>query len=415
MTSGQRMRVVVILQTFTPDMGYFGNMFPRYLARLGVDVHVITTDLPHNFQLPEFRSTYRNHLGSSPFTPGTECAYDGYTLHVLPHEFIIGNQTFTGLAEKLRELAPDVVQAPTAVGWLPLVAAREQRNGGYALFTGSHTAASTFPIARVRHPFATMPGVKIFLTRWIAGRWISLRTQKCYAPTIDCAEIAWKFFGVEREKVEVMHLGVDTDAFHPVASSGDAHEREALRRRLGFDANEVVFVYSGKFTEVKDPLILARAVAELRSRGAPVRALFIGDGPQREALRASDGSVVLDFMKHSELPGYYRASEVGVWPTNESTSMLDAAACGLPLVVSDGIVYREHVDGNGLVVRMGDPADLVSAMTGLLDAQRRATLGTAGALKMRHHFAWESVARRRLRDYEAALAPQVSHAVGVTA
>ena len=31
-----------------------------------------------------------------------------------------------------------------------------------------------------------------------------------------------------------------------------------------------------------------------------------------------------------KLGGFFRAADIGVWPTQESTSMLDAAACALP-------------------------------------------------------------------------------------
>jgi len=55
--------------------------------------------------------------------------------------------------------------------------------------------------------------------------------------------------------------------------------------------------------------------------------------------------------------------------------MLDAAAGGLRLILSIGIVYREHVDGNGLAMWLGFPEDLESAAsTGGIgsDALRRA-------------------------------------------
>jgi glycosyltransferase involved in cell wall biosynthesis len=109
-------------------------------------------------------------------------------------------------------------------------------------------------------------------------------------------------------------------------------------------------------------------------------------------------------MPHADLGPQYRAADVAVWPTNESTSMLDAAACGLPLVVSDGIAYRDHVEGNGVVVRMNDLDDLVDHLRRLGDPDERRRLGSAGARKMAERFSWDRVARLRLRDYERAVA-----------
>ena len=109
-------------------------------------------------------------------------------------------------------------------------------------------------------------------------------------------------------------------------------------------------------------------------------------------------------MSYGELPPYYRAADIGVWPTDESISMLDAAACGLPLIVSDGIVYRDHVDGNGLVYKMNDLSDLVRTLLELQSAEYRHRLGMASSAKMKSHFSIESIALRRIHDYEEALA-----------
>jgi glycosyltransferase involved in cell wall biosynthesis len=83
--------------------------------------------------------------------------------------------------------------------------------------------------------------------------------------------------------------------------------------------------------------------------------------------------------------------------------MLDAAACGIPLIVSDGIVYRDHVEGNGLVYKMNDLDNLVDTLLSLRDSAERHRLGSFGAEKMLRDFSWESVAKRRINDYEAAL------------
>jgi len=142
----------------------------------------------------------------------------------------------------------------------------------------------------------------------------------------------------------------------------------------------------------------------LRARGSLVRGLFIGNGPQRDELAASDGCVVLPFKPHRELPTFYRASDIGVWPTQESMSMLDAAACGLPIIVNDTLLAHERIDGNGLVYRLNDPADLAEKIGVLTCADVRHRLGAIGARRIADLFSWNSIARRRLADYETALA-----------
>lgn len=396
------MKVVIACPAFTEHMGYLVNTLPRHLARHGADVHVIAGDLPFNYQIQDFASVYGSPRAAGALAPGVYENYDGYTLHIVPHQISSGHVRLPALRNKLRILRPDVVQTYQSAGWITLECAALCPIFGYVLFTGNHNAASTFPLWRYRdRPFA-IPRLKSYLTRSLPGMFVSLFTEKCYAATVDCGEIAWRFLGTRRSKVEVMHLGVDTDFFY---APGDDERRlgAALRAEHGIRSDETVFVYTGKLTGEKNVRILAEAVAALRSEGHAARTLVVGEGPQRDTIAACDGAVVLPFVRHAQLPPYYWASDVGVWPTNESTSMLDAAACGLPLVVSDGIVYRDHVEGNGLVVRQHDRDDLINALRTLLDPTLRATFGEIGARKMREAFSMERVATQRLNNYRVAL------------
>jgi glycosyltransferase involved in cell wall biosynthesis len=199
-----------------------------------------------------------------------------------------------------------------------------------------------------------------------------------------------------------MHLGVDTDVYFPVRDGATRAEREDVRRELGIGPQEIVVIYTGKLTPEKHTGLLVQAVGRLRQRGLPFRALVIGEGPQRDEIAAMENVVTLPYQRYDRLARYYRASDVAVWPTNESTSMLDAAACGLPLIVSDGIVYRDHVDGSGLVYTMNDLDALVAALERLSAPEERARLGAIGAEKMATRFSWLDHARRRLDEYEAA-------------
>lgn len=83
--------------------------------------------------------------------------------------------------------------------------------------------------------------------------------------------------------------------------------------------------------------------------------------------------------------------------------MLDAAACGLPVVANDSMSVPERIDGNGMLYRLNDRADLVRVLLGLQDPQIRQGMGAFGAQKMARDFSWESVAKRRLQDYQNAL------------
>lgn len=398
------LRIVIVGDSFPRNMGYLGTMLPRYLARLGQEVHYVATDLPPYWQIPSMRVKYSELIGAEWMQPGIHREYEGYTVHILGHWEVGGLIGMSGLRPLLRALRPDVIYALGAIGILPLECALHRALHGGLLFTGSHTLASGFPLASQPRPWRSMAGLRTFFARWLPGRLISLLTEKCYAPTIDCAEIARRFFGVQEKKIKVLHLGVDTDVFFPVKDESSQSERRLLRMELGFSDEEVVFVYTGKLTPEKNVALLAEAVSQLREEGRSMRLLCVGAGPERDRLAACNATTVLDFRPYTDLGRIYRAADVAVWPTNESTSMLDAAACGLPIIISDGVVYREHVDGNGLVYRMNDLPDLKEKLLEVADSFRRKALGDAGARKMANEFSWLEHARRRLHDFEAAVA-----------
>ena len=83
--------------------------------------------------------------------------------------------------------------------------------------------------------------------------------------------------------------------------------------------------------------------------------------------------------------------------------MLDAAACGLPIVVNDSLVAVERIRGNGLTYKLNDVDDLARVLRGLESKGRRSELGTVGAQRMREEFSWTAIAKRRVDVYEESI------------
>jgi len=242
--------------------------------------------------------------------------------------------------------------------------------------------------------------VRVILLRTIPGYLISLVTTKCFPSAVDCAEVAARFLGVPRKLMEICPLGVDTELFSPIATEAQHRDRAEIRQRLGFSDNEIVCIYSGRFTQDKNPAVLAEAIQKLQAMGEPYRGLFVGDGIQGNIIRERRGCVLHPFVPVGELARYFRASEIGVWPTQESMSMLDAAACGLPIVVNDTVQILERIEGNGLTYRLEDSDDLVRTLLALRSENTRRKLGQHGAEKMETQFSWRALAERRLRNYQ---------------
>lgn len=395
------MRIVILCESFAQDMGYLSAVLPKYLAREGAEVHVVALDVPPYHRAPDFRGQVPDFVAAQALPAGTVRDVDGFRVHILAHGFIGRFSYAKALRRCLSELRPDVVYSLGAIGPLPLQAALLLPELNYKLFTGNHTSAEMFPLARAEHP-ALRDLARAFAMRFVPGRMVSLVTERCYCRTAGCGEIATRYFGVQPSKICVVPLGVDTELFFVNGDAAARARRSQLRRELGFADDDIVCINTGRMVAHKNLQLMTAAIAELRAQGVPFAGLFLGDGPERVAIAGKPGCVVRDFTPFRALPDYYRAADIAVWPAGESTSMLDAAACGLPLVVSERIDI--HLDGNGVVVRQDDGESLTRALAALADPALRARLGHAGARLMRDEFGWEHAARVRMRHFEEAIA-----------
>ena len=396
------LRIAIVAETFARDMGYVNNTLPKYLARLGHQVHLITSDLLPYFQLGSASSLYgqdfaeRNkpRLGSEQFS--------GFTVHTVPNIRSMGYPRLLGLRAKLAEIAPDVVCIFISVGWIALDCAMAARRQGFHLIVGSHTGKTSFPLALQPHPWYSKLRLKSFLTRTVPGWFVGATADHCVVPTRDCGEIASGFFGIPSRKVRVMNLPVDEDFFFPSRSDTDMQDRKALRGSLGFAEPETVCLYSGKFTEGKNPLVLLQAIELLAVEGHAVRGLFIGSGPQLEALSGNPLAVVAPFMTLAPLGRHYRAADIGVW-MEESTSFLDAAASGLPLVLGSTVKDLSHLREFSTTYASNDARSLADAIRPLLDATRRREASRTAARLAAERFAASRYAHRRVDWFRAAL------------
>jgi glycosyltransferase involved in cell wall biosynthesis len=392
------MRIALINDWFSEKMGYSENALSKALASIGHDVHVITSDAQPYFDAPEYRETYEPFLGPGVVPTGDKFI-DGYNLHRLPHGWFRGRMRIVGVRSLLRRLRPAIVQTLEVYPISTLEAAICQPFLGYRMFAESHVHASVLGPASPAKSAKGLVADRVVYPAMAAFR--NSRIERCYAISPDAAEIAEARFGIDRGKIDIVSLGVDTQLFTPLTPA-QFPERRELRRTLGFDDDHVVCIYTGRFTSAKGPQHLADAISRLVGQGEPFRGLFVGAGPASEtrAIQRSPGCVVHPFVPTIDLPPLYRAADVGVWPKQESTSQLDAIACALPIILSDRVTVKERVEGNGFVYSEGDVDDLVSKLLALRSATIRHTLGRRGSERVRARFSWADLAARRAEAYE---------------
>jgi glycosyltransferase involved in cell wall biosynthesis len=240
------------------------------------------------------------------------------------------------------------------------------------------------------------------LTRTLPSFLASLMIEACYAVTPDCYEVARRFYGVPVSKLKLLSLGADTDMFHPAETDEERESRAGLRGRLGYSADDIVCVYTGRFTQDKNPLALALAIDALSRTDPHYKGLFIGDGEQKPEIAACPSTTILPFMTHTELAQHYRAADIGVWPRQESMSMIDAAASGVPIIVSNHMGEPGRIAGNGKMYEENDVGDLIAVIRSFASAEERRTYGAVGRRKIVDGFSWNSFAQTVAADFAAS-------------
>lgn len=187
----------------------------------------------------------------------------------------------------------------------------------------------------------------------------------------------YRHYGADPRRFFLLPWAVDNERFSAACRFAPG-EREAMRERLGIAQEAVVFVFSAKLVERKDPMTLLRAFDAMRHRSRAAL-LFLGDGVLREPLQAFvrerdfDTVRFAGFVNQTDLPKYYGVSDVFVLPSTyepRGAVINEGMACGLPVVVTDrcGSIGDIVLDGdNAFVYPTGDAAALARAMDGLVE------------------------------------------------
>jgi glycosyltransferase involved in cell wall biosynthesis len=209
--------------------------------------------------------------------------------------------------------------------------------------------------------------------------------------------------GIPKTRAVTVHEGIDL-------ARVEAVPRAELHQELWLPHDAPIVGNVAALVPHKGQRHLVDAVAEVLRHQPDARFVIAGEGELRDSLRHQIRQHRLE--KHVVLAGFrpdvlsvHKAFDIFVMSSvteGLGTSLLDAMACGKPVVATSvGGIPEVVVHGEtGFLVPPRDPAALAGAIVQLLsDPQRRQEMGAAGLRRVKAHFTSEVMVRNTLKMY----------------
>lgn len=169
-----------------------------------------------------------------------------------------------------------------------------------------------------------------------------------------------KVEGIEPQRIQVIHNGLEIDQFY----KGTKAERAFFRKQLGFPDEAIIVGIVANLRPVKAIDQFIKAAKMVSERSSQARFIIIGDGSERASLESLCNDLELTsyvrFLgKRFDIPQVLSCIDIGVLSSKSesfSNAIVEYMAAGLAVVSTDVGGVREAVeDGvNGFVVAPGN-------------------------------------------------------------
>ena len=215
------------------------------------------------------------------------------------------------------------------------------------------------------------------------------------------------WYGLEPNKVKGILNAVESDVFRPDLSS-----QSKAREKLGFETSDKVVLYTGRFLVEKGINFFLRGIEDVAAKSEGTSFLLVGGGYDEHVVKKwlgksglGDRVTVIPYLEYELMPYAYLASDLLVQPSlaeGLSRSILEAMACGLPIIASAVGGNPELVDpDNGLLVPARSGRDLSSAIRKLLsDGKKLKAMGRASRKRACEDFSVDGRVSSFIKVYE---------------
>jgi glycosyltransferase involved in cell wall biosynthesis len=256
----------------------------------------------------------------------------------------------------------------------------------------------------VRFRYLLRPSRRLY--QLVMTRLSAQRARRIIAVSAHTADEITHLFHIPRERIDVIHHGVDP-SFHP----RPVEEITAFRRRQGLPDRFVLAV--GTLEPRKNYTKLVEAFSRIDD-GRVKLVLVGGKGwlykdlfAKVETLGLDERVIFAGYVPNNELPLWYNAATAFAYPSlyeGFGMPILEAQACGTPVLTSNIPPMTEAAGDAALLASPTDVKALAAALQRLLtETSLQQELKERGLVHAKR-FSWRHTAQKTARVYRCALA-----------
>lgn len=212
-------------------------------------------------------------------------------------------------------------------------------------------------------------------------------------------------YPVDPDKVIVLYPGV-APYFRPASP----WQRKEARHSLGISDEAFVLLHVGHSGPRKNVEVVLKALPLLRARvKKPLTFLHVGEDftpAQKQLIRdleLAEVTCALPAVPHALLPPLYHAADLFVFPSwyeGFGMPLIEAMACGLPVVCSDYELFHEVAGEAALFFPPFDPSGLADVVENVLNSTELSQQLIKRGLERAGAFSWHNYATRVLQIYD---------------
>jgi len=217
-------------------------------------------------------------------------------------------------------------------------------------------------------------------------------------------------YPVDRDRIEVIHPGVDREKFQQYDSNICRRE---VRGQFNIPMSDKIILFVGMNFEVKglDRIMMALHHLKIKEPSQKITLLIVGKGNQRKYLKIAhnigiaDNIVFTGVIMKDQIEQIYLASDMFIMLSQFDSfgmSVLEAMAASLPVVISCNVGAKDLVRQgvNGFIIDdTADADDIAHSMAAILGLGKRNNMAKE-AFKTASGQTWDVVAQKIENVYD---------------